>query len=202
MIPVSHLLLAAGWMLYCFLHSLLAAPVVKQYFERCTGRYYRFYYSLFAFLTLLPLVWFQFSLPSRLLFDPVYWLLPFLFVGLVLMFVSIKKYFLYLSGIDIFLKRNIEERLQVNGLHSIARHPLYLGTLLVLWSLLACFPYLSHLVTISIITLYTIVGAKFEEKKLRKQYGVEYSNYAEHVSMIIPFKYFSKLFFKKFQADR
>lgn len=202
MIPVSHLLLAAGWILYCFLHSLLAAPVVKEYFEKYTGKYYRFYYSLFAFFTLIPLVWFQFSLPSPLLFEPVYWLLPFLFAGLIFMVASIRKYFLYLSGIDIFLNRNFEERLQVNGLHSITRHPLYLGTLLVLWSLFTFFPYLTHLVTVFIITIYTIAGAKLEEMKLRKQYGAEYSHYAKNVSMIIPFRYLSKLFFKKFQADR
>lgn len=202
MIPVSHLLLAAGWILYCFLHSLLATPVVKQYFIKTAGRYYRFYYSLFAFVTLLPLLWFQFSTPSDRLFEPVYWPVPFLIFGIVLMFASIRKYFLYLSGIDIFLRRNIEERLEVDGLHSISRHPLYLGTLLVIWSLFAFFPFLVHLMTVSILTIYTVVGARLEEKKLIKQYGTEYTRYAANVSMLIPFKFINKLFFKKFQANR
>ena len=49
------------------------------------------------------------------------------------------------------------------------------------------YEYLSLLIANAIITIYTLVGISFEEKKLLKQFGTEYDEYRRSVPKIIPF---------------
>jgi protein-S-isoprenylcysteine O-methyltransferase Ste14 len=37
-----------------------------------------------------------------------------------------------------------------------------------------------------IITIYTLIGLRFEEKKLEKEFGLAYEIYKQKVPMIIP----------------
>ncbi|MGZ5247479.1 MAG: hypothetical protein ACXWV5_10595, partial [Flavitalea sp.] len=67
------LLLFLGWLSFGFLHSFLANPSVKNRLTGFTGKYYRFYYSVFAFIHLGIVVYFQFSISSEFLFNPQYW---------------------------------------------------------------------------------------------------------------------------------
>ena len=107
------------------------------------------------------------------------------------MLISIDKYFLYLSGIDVFLKKEVSAQLETTGLHQYVRHPLYFGTLLVVWSLWLLMPSMAHLIGVSMITLYTLIGTILEEKKLLREYGTAYAQYMEKVPMLIPYKIFT-----------
>ncbi len=106
--------------------------------------------------------------------------------GLAIMAVVIRKYFFSLSGISVFYKEEAPLALEQGGMHRYVRHPLYFGTLLFIWSLFLLFPYLNNLLACLVITLYTVFGARLEEKKLVAQFGEQYRRYQQTVPMLIP----------------
>ena len=179
--------------MYSLLHSVMASVWFKTYVQKVSGKYYGYYrlfYSCFAALTLGLILVFQFSQPSMLLFDRG-WLLILAGVagaiaGLSIMIICIKKYFLNLSGVDVLLKKQITPVLEKGGLHAYIRHPLYSGTLLFVWSLFLLFPLLSNAIACTIITIYTCIGIRMEEKKLIVEFGDEYRVYARKTPMLIP----------------
>jgi len=183
---VSHILLFLGWVAYCSLHSVLAASSVKQHSGLPVSTY-RVYYNLFALAGLGILIYWQFKIRSLLLLEPslLKYLVAaaFLIPGLGIMTWSIIKYFKQLSGLD----RSIPAKLETQGLHSLVRHPLYLGTFLALAGAFLLLPYLSNLGTVVIIIIYTVYAIRFEERKLLKIFGDDYVRYSQHVPMIIPF---------------
>ena len=187
--------LIAYWVVFGLTHSLLAAERVKAVVSSFMGahsRYYRLYYSIFSFLLLGWIIWFQYSHPDRSLFRmPVYvsvaaaiLLLP----AMIIMSICIRKYFYHLSGIDVlFPGRQSSGKLETGGLNRFVRHPLYSGTLLLVWCLFLLFPTGGNLISAGMITLYTIIGTLFEEKKLRRTFGEAYILYQQQVPMLIPF---------------
>ena len=194
MLIFNHILLAAGWLFFVFLHSLMAALWFKAYIQQLIGdryfTYYRLAYSVFAAATVVIVLLFQFFMNSKLLMNTS---IPVLFAGIVfscvglsLMMVCIKKYFLNLSGVDVLIKKNHTQGLEKNGLHAYVRHPLYAATLLFIWSLLIIFPYLHNLIACIIITIYTVIGIIMEERKLLIEFGESYRAYSKKIPMIIP----------------
>ena len=97
-----------------------------------------------------------------------------------------KKYFFSLSGISVFYKQQAPVVLELGGLNRYVRHPLYFGTLLFIWALFFIFPYLNNLLACCVITFYTVLGARLEEKKLVMQFGEQYISYKQRVPMLIP----------------
>src|SRR5262245_61112217 len=131
---ISHLVLAIGWIVYCVLHSLLAATSVKQRMQKMMKRGFRFYrlgYTIFSFLGLVSLLVFQFSIESTLIFIPSILLQSIaaflIMVGGIIMVMMIRKYFVQTSGIRWLTSERIQSKLEVSGLHHYVRHPLYLG---------------------------------------------------------------------------
>jgi len=129
----QHIVLAAGWIIFCVLHSLLASIRVKQKIAKSSGiffKYYRLYYTLFAFITFTAIIIYQLRLSSPYIFSPnaiSYTIGVFVGItGLAIMIVCIKKYFGNLSGlktlyIDEFKSGN---SLIITGIHRYVRHPL------------------------------------------------------------------------------
>lgn len=70
------------------------------------------------------------------------------------------------------------------GLYRYVRHPLYLGFLLIFWST----PDMSigRVLFAAGATAYVLVGARFEERTLRRRFGEDYARYRERVPMLIP----------------
>ena len=181
------------WSCYCVLHSILAAGKCKSFFEKNTGRFFRYYrlsYSIFFALALFGILYFQYSFKSDVLLDSVllkYFSLVVLVVpGLLIMGISIFKYFKLLSGIRSLYEPKPAAHLKYEGIHKYVRHPLYLGTILFIWGLFFIFPMLNNLIAVIIITLYTLIGIQFEEKKLIKEFGNAYTEYIKKVPAIIP----------------
>lgn len=190
---INHIVLAVLWLLFGIFHSVLAAGWWKRIMQRWLGqhfKYYHFAYSVFAAVTLAGILVFQYTMQSTLLYEAPVWVkgllcLPVL-AGLLIMGLVIRKYFFSLSGISVFYKQQPPPVLEQGGLNRFVRHPLYFGTLLFIWSLFFVFPYLNNLVACIVITLYTVWGARLEEKKLVAQFGEKYVIYKQKVPMIIP----------------
>ncbi len=190
---MNHLLLILFWILYYAIHSILAASSVKYFFQKRLKKYFRYYrlgYSIFATITLIWLLYFQYSFEGVVLIKSVwikYFAILFLiFPGLIIMFISIKKYFMLLSGVSSIFTPVPASELKVDGIHRFVRHPLYSGTILFVWGLFFVFPFLNNLIAVVLLTLYVFIGISFEEKKLLKEFGRKYEGYMRGVPMLIP----------------
>jgi methanethiol S-methyltransferase len=69
-------------------------------------------------------------------------------------------------------------------LYRYVRHPLYVGLLLGLWSV----PVMTagRLVFALGLSVYILIGIRFEERDLLRQFGERYRLYKKHVGMLIP----------------
>ncbi len=190
---IQHILLAFLWIFYCIVHSLLATASAKLFFAKKMGKYFRYYrlaYSIFATVTLLLLLYYQFSLISPLLFHSLsaMFLSCFILVipGLVIMLVTIYKYFKLLSGVRSLYQEKQFAELKVDGIHKYMRHPLYTGTLLFIWGLFFIFPFLNNIIAVVSITAYILIGISYEEQKLIIEFGDSYKDYCLKVPRLIP----------------
>lgn len=155
-------------------------------------KYYRLYYTLFALAGFAAVIIYQLRLFSPYVFSPAvasYATGSLIGIaGLAIMAVCIKKYFSNLSGFKTFFIDEIKtgNQLIVTGIHRHVRHPLYAGTFLFLWGLFILMPLASLLISNFIITVYTLIGIRFEEKKLIREFGLPYEEYKKRVPKIIP----------------
>lgn len=186
-------MLGVLWVLYCAVHSLLAGLRVKAYFEKRLGkafRHYRLAYTVFAFVSLVLILWYQLALRSFYLFSPTSVSdvagAVVAISGLLLMAVCIKKYFLNLSGLKSLVREETKPLLVITGVHRYMRHPLYLGTFLFIWGLFGLFPSASLMISNIIITVYTLLALEWEEQKLLHQFGDRYRKYQKRVPKLIP----------------
>ena len=188
-----HWLLIIFWIIYYIVHSVLAATSVKTFFKKTCGKYFRYYriaYSIVSTITLLWLLYYQYSFRSPLLINSKA-LKYFSFVllvapGMLIMLICIKKYFLLLSGVRSIFTPTPAAELKADGIHRYVRHPLYSGTILFVWGLFFIFPFLNNLIAVVLLTLYVLIGISFEEKKLAKEFGKKYDEYMFQVPKLIP----------------
>nr|WP_262713676.1 NnrU family protein [Panacibacter ginsenosidivorans] len=165
----------------------------KAIIKNLLGKYFKYYrllYSLFFFIFLVLLLKYQFQLSELLLFpvnNTIKLLTTFtLIAGLIIMISASKKYFLQVTGMKILRKNEFKDEFIYSGMNSVIRHPLYAGTLLSAWSLVLFSADASSLIVCIIITLYVMIGIKFEEKKLLIKYGETYKKYVSKVPMLVP----------------
>ena len=189
----THLTLATLWIAYCVLHSVLAATTVKRWAQQKLYRgfrYYRIGYTIFAFLGLVAILIYQFSMQSKLLYHPAIMTkvtaVVMMAAGASLMLLMIWKYFRQLSGIRWLTQQEVKSQLRVSGLHRFVRHPLYLGTFIFIWGWFILYPSISFLICSCIITIYTLIALKYEEQKLIEEFGNDYIQYRKKVPLIIP----------------
>jgi protein-S-isoprenylcysteine O-methyltransferase Ste14 len=97
-----------------------------------------------------------------------------------------RRFFFDLSGADIFRKKKLTQQLIRTDFYKYVRHPLYAATLLFVWGIFFWQPLLSNLISCICITVYTIIGIHFEEKKLVKEFGDSYAVYRSQTPMLIP----------------
>jgi protein-S-isoprenylcysteine O-methyltransferase Ste14 len=187
---VSHLYFGIAWIVYCGLHSILATALAKTFFRPVIRQYYRLFYSMIAIGGLVALLAWQINLPTIELWQKNSMLkvagLIISFLGFSMMLYCLRKYFVSHRGYRELLTENQQPVFVFYGMNRWVRHPLYFSTFIFLWSLLLVFPLLSFLIANSIITIYTLIGIRFEEKKLVKTFGQAYIDYQRKVPMIIP----------------
>jgi len=187
---MNEILLLTGWGCYFYLHSLLAATPIKEFFTRnlfTSPRYYRLLYNSIFLAGIMGLVCAQFSVDSLLLFQPgnviIISACVTSIVGLMIMLKSIANYD-WKSFIGI--TKEIKYPLVINGPNKFVRHPLYTGTLIFVLGLCLLQPYLKHFLFLFLMAVYLAIGIIYEEKKLVKMYGQAYIDYQQKVKKLIP----------------
>lgn len=190
---LNHLILATLWIVYVVLHSALASIRMKTILQKKLGKLYKHYrliYTIFSFLTLAAIAWYQLSIPTIRFYKPGFLIVIFGYLititGFGIMLSCIKKYFMSLSGLRSLLRETNNPELIISGIHRYVRHPLYLGTFVFIWGMLILAPFLSLLITNIIITVYTLIALRFEEEKLVREFGEQYTSYQKTVPKIIP----------------
>ncbi|WP_276481186.1 NnrU family protein [Paraflavitalea pollutisoli] len=182
------------WALFGITHSLFAALWWKRRMQTLLGRHYPYYrlsYSLFSLALLIVIIVYELGLPANWLWQPslgaqMVAAIPAI-TGLLIMGYCIRRYFFYLSGIDVLLPaRPSVGGLETGGLHRFVRHPLYFGTLLTVWSCWFIWPRLAYGISCVMITVYTVIGTVWEERKLVKEFGAAYVAYQQRVPMLLP----------------
>jgi protein-S-isoprenylcysteine O-methyltransferase Ste14 len=199
-LAMDYLLLAALWIAWCSLHSVLISIGVTRYLKSRLGEKFRFYrlaYNATALATLLPLWWYSRSLQSQPVFTSgalrAFQLTLFGFA--MALFVAGSRHYDALQFLGIRQLRDGNSsvvltgsnRLNTRGILGVVRHPWYLGGMAFVWAVGELdYP---NLVTNLILTLYLIIGAILEERKLLLEFGDEYRKYRRRVSMFFPYKW-------------
>jgi len=193
MVEFSLILIAAG--AYGLVHSWLASRQAKSLARRLLGsiadRVYRLTYNLFAALSLLPVLALSARLPDYTLYIfPSPWSLLALagqgLAALTLLVGVLQTGLGPFAGLSQLLRPDIagSSRLVTGGLYRYVRHPLYTAGLVFIW--------LTPLMTRNLLALYVgfslylIIGAIFEERKLVAEYGAAYQQYRAQTPMFIP----------------
>ena len=184
------IILALLWVAYGFVHTVLAMNSVKGIFKGIS-KYYRLIYNGLAILLILPILNYQFSIPSQLLLEKS--LLNQILGGLMMtsgLFLAYKALTSYdlaeFIGTQSLQQSQKPSTFRQDELSSIVRHPLYLGILVFLWGWFGFSGLLSSLVTALALSIYIRIGIYFEEKKLVEQFGKVYQDYQQKVPMLIP----------------
>jgi methanethiol S-methyltransferase len=188
-----------------FLHSLLASRKMKvmvpRWFGEHLARYYRLAYNLLAGLSFLPILVIAAVTPDRRLYNvPLPWsglMVLGEFMAVVALvagfrqtdtweFLGLRQLMGTASSIQTENGpvETVQGHLVTSGLYKYVRHPLYSAGIAFIWLL--------PVMTINVLainfalTVYVVVGAYLEERKLQGEFGREYSDYTAVTPMFIP----------------
>ena len=197
---VRYMVIVSLWGTWCFLHSFMITPAVTGFirnrFEK-SYRYYRIVYNVTALTTLVPVLVYSFSIKGPLLFHwegPLRIIQGLLVISALVLFIGGARRYDLARFLGI---RQLSEdgactvltddcRLDTGGILSMVRHPWYAGGILIVW---AGNPDMTAILSNLVITLYFIIGALLEERKLLVDFGEEYIDYRRRVSMLFPIKW-------------
>jgi len=178
-----------------FLHSWTASLSFKAFVDAKFGagvmRFYRLAYNLFSVATFAPILWLMRAFPDRTLYTiPTPWTYAMLFGQLVsavgeVVGVLSTDVWSFMGLRQLVSHPHLENgELVVSGLYKYIRHPLYTFGLLFIW--------LTPLMTKNMLavyagaTVYIVIGAYFEEKKLCREFGEAYVAYKQKTPMLLP----------------
>jgi protein-S-isoprenylcysteine O-methyltransferase Ste14 len=182
---------------YGLVHSLLASWGAKALVETRLGRPvyrrgYRLFFNLAAVITFLPVLALAAALPDRTIYTiPFPWALLTLAVqGLAALGALYAVWLTGLwnfAGLEQLFDPGAADRprvLATGGLYRWVRHPIYTCSLLFLW----LGPRMSwNMLAFNLgVTLYFVVGALYEERKLVKEFGQTYIDYRRRTPMLVP----------------
>lgn len=182
-------------LVYGFVHSLLASLAAKararEWFASRADRWYRLFYNFFGILTFLPVLGLVAVLPNREIYIiPAPWsyltlcgqLLALLALGVGLLQTGVWSFL----GFEQVLNPAQAKPAQMvtGGLYRWVRHPLYTAGLVFIWLT----PIMTdNLLALNLgLTIYLVVGAIYEERKLVCEFGETYLRYQEITPMLIP----------------
>jgi protein-S-isoprenylcysteine O-methyltransferase Ste14 len=185
-------------LIYGAVHSLLAGLKTKKWVKEHLGsdfyrRYYRLFFSIQAAILFVPVLALTALLPDRLIYripSPWVWITTSIQIGAVLLMVRS----VMLTGAMRFIglaqavdPDQAEKSLPLvkGSLYRYVRHPIYTTTFIFIWLV----PQMSwNTMALNIgVTVYTLIGALFEERKLIREFGEDYKNYRKNTPFIIPF---------------
>jgi protein-S-isoprenylcysteine O-methyltransferase Ste14 len=184
---------------FAVVHSLTAGVSFPTRLKRMlpprqVEGWYRLAYTVFSFVTFLPVM----ALTAFLADSTIYSLSGVAMIalrGLQLVaisgltwalwsidffrFAGLRQAWAYLNGAELPLP---DEPLQKRGIYSVMRHPLYVFSLAFLWAS----PVMTGngLIFNICATLYFVIGAAIEERRLMSVYGDTYGNYRRDVPWV------------------
>jgi len=187
--------LAAGWIGYFLIHSLLASLAAKQRIERLHPDWmpaYRLAFNAIAMVLLIPLIIATYGIEAAPLWQwqgGALWIADGLALAAMAGFIWSTRY--YESGEFIGTRQwreretrvEDQEHLHISPLHRHVRHPWYFFGLVLMWTRDMNAPLL---LTVSMASLYFLFGSRLEERKLLQYYGEAYARYRERVPGLIP----------------
>ena len=197
---IRYILLILLWGGWCFLHSFMITPavinLVRKRFKKA-NRYYRIFYNLAALVTLIPVMSYYFSMKGPPIFQ---WggllriIQVLLAVSALILFIGgARRYdlaqflgFRQFRGDNSCLTIKDDCSVDRGGILGIVRHPWYFGGILIVW---ARDLGMADILTNLVISMYFVVGAFLEERKLLMEFGDEYRDYQQRVSMLFPYKW-------------
>jgi protein-S-isoprenylcysteine O-methyltransferase Ste14 len=168
-------------------------------------RFYRLFFNLTAFVTLVPVIMFASSVRTHAILDwPGYmriFQVILLGMALLLFLLGARRYDAgQLLGLKQIRDGNSNKLLSdkkdfdTSGIMGITRHPWYLGAIVLIWVRPLD---VSVIIVNVILTTYLIAGTYLEEKKLVREFGDKYRTYQQQVSMLIPFNWLKFKVFPK-----
>jgi protein-S-isoprenylcysteine O-methyltransferase Ste14 len=192
---LSPILIFLAVMLYSLLHSLLASlgakALAKRWFGSAADRLYRLGYNLIAAASLLPLLALPVLLPDRGLYViPYPWVLlttaiqGLAILGLIVGLLQTGAWSFF--GLQqLYQPQDVTtQKLVIQGMYRWVRHPLYTTGLILIW--LTPVMTVNLLTLIFSLTLYLVIGAHIEERKLVLEFGETYREYQDRTPMLIP----------------
>ncbi len=193
----DHALLAAVWLFWCVLHSVLISRSWMSRMRRFLDSgiaYYRLFYVTLSILTLVPVLWLQWTIETPLLWA---WQFPWtiiqwvgISIALLLIYFGSRQYdnafFLGIRQIRDHLEERTSEYsgFAASGILRYIRHPYYTAGILFLLFWGNVTP--ANLIMKVIGIAYLVIGAWLEERKLIAEFGDEYRRYRNAVPMLLP----------------
>ena len=194
---MKYYLLCSLWILWCFLHSFLVTTATTIWLRKQLGgkfAFYRILYNLFSLITVLPLFYWQRTIPGPTVVPLSPDLMIFKYIGLISSVIVIAGSFVSFDILEFIGIRQVvsgdqqKEKgpvIKKHGLYGIVRHPMYLGGIIFFTASMtdAQLPqFLGYL----ILAVYMIIGTVREDNRLSRELGSVYRNYQKEVPMILP----------------
>lgn len=190
----SPLFVFFSFALYGVLHSFLASRIAKDWARRQLGqgafdRTYRLFFNFVSVAALIPVLLLAARLPDRPLYSAPAALRPFMLAGQVAAVLILAAALNRTDALDFAGLRQLGDQatsppLVTSGVYRHVRHPLYTGSMLFLWLI----PEVSvNFFALNVaLTLYFVIGAMFEERKLERYFGKAYADYKARTPMFLP----------------
>ena len=181
------------FIIFAALHSLLATDYIKKKAEKQLKhrfRFYRIFYNFISFIIFAPvlLVWIMYTSSTPPVYSIPEWLYPFILL-IRLAAIGLFSYAVYQTDVLDFagirqITGKSKNMLITKGAYGIVRHPLYTGGIIILFTKTNVTQL--DLAAFMLVSLYLIIGALLEERRLISIFGEEYRKYQQDVSMFIP----------------
>ena len=194
---MSILTLLMAMAVWGIVHSFLASHLAKDLFPMKSGgmNLYRLAYNVFAVVSFLPVLYLMGTLPNQPLYK-ITGMWSYLMMGgqllaaLFLVVVLLQTDTLSFMGLRQLFEKEKTGTLVTSGFYRYMRHPLYTFGLLFIWLTPAVT--LNSLTVFVGATIYILIGAYFEERKLLRDFGEAYAEYKRKTPMLIPGLMFGK----------
>jgi len=179
-------------LVHSFLASLWAKARARRWFGVLADRTYRLLYNLFAVVSFLPVLALVGLLPDQPLYTIPF---PWVLITSLGQITAVAALVLGLFQTDAWSFLCFRQLVQptavdqpatlvIKGLYRWVRHPIYTAGLVFIW--------LTPVMTANLLamnaglTIYIVVGALFEERKLLREFGQAYIDYRRRTPMLVP----------------
>lgn len=200
---MKYFIVALLWIGYGVLHSFLISIRFSNWANRILGRYFAYYrlaYNVVSLALLIILFIYTKNVDSTYVIEFMspwttlqYGLMIFSAALILWAFFSYDslEFIGFRQILNLGKEKNKIPQMSITkeGLLGVIRHPMYLATLVFMWSLNST---KADILVHVILSIYILIGIRLEEWKLVQQFGSDYLSYRDEVPAIIPIPRFLK----------